>query len=275
MRRIVTQRTPADRISCCPSGADEPVAQPSSIRIVLSHPTHDGNVGAVARAMKNMGLDALYLVAPLADPGSPEARARAAGAEDVLEGARVLATLPEALADSGLVIGSSARTREIPWPTVSPRVAAREAVRAARRAPVALVFGQERMGLTNEELDRCHLMVSIPTSPDFSSLNLAAAVQILAYEVLLARNLEPGVAVRPAGPVLASHEDLQRLYSHLETVLGDIGFFGSRHPEKLMRRLVRLFNRAQLDDSEVSILRGILTAMQQSRQAGPDKIARS
>ena len=155
------------------------------IRIVLVEPTHPGNIGAAARAMKAMGLDRLCLVAPRRFPGA-EATARAAGADDVLQAARIVESLDDALADCGLVLGTTARSRRIEWPVLDAREGARRAVAQAARAPVAVVFGRESAGLANAELDRCHALVRIPAAGRFSSLNVAAAVQILAYEMRIA-----------------------------------------------------------------------------------------
>jgi len=231
------------------------------LRIVLVQPTHPGNIGGVARAMKNMALETLWLVSP-PDFTGQGAVARAAGAIDVLERARVCATLDEALSDCTLVIGTSARDRRIPWPSLSAQEAAERLVAEAVTGKVALVFGRERTGLTNEELDRCHFLVNIPANPDFSSLNLACAVQVLAYEIMLARTAESRA---PIAAERASNEDLARLYEHLESVLVEIDFLDPANPRKLMRRLIRLFNRAGLDQNELNILRGILTAVQQHR----------
>jgi TrmH family RNA methyltransferase len=230
-----------------------------NIRIVLVRPTHPGNIGACARAMKNMGLARLVLIAPAAFP-HPEARERAAGAVDVVERIEVYASLEEALAGCRLVIGTSARPRRIEWPALDPREAARRLVEAAARAPAALLFGPERTGLTNEDLDRCHYAVTIPTDPAYPSLNLAAAVQILAYEIF--RVGEPP-APPPAGPEPADHAYLQAFYRHLEQVMLQAGFLDPENPRLTMRRLVRLFNRAQPDRDELDILRGLLTAVQQ------------
>ncbi len=236
-----------------------------NIRIVLVRPTHPGNIGATARAMKTMALRTLYLVAPERFPG-PEAAALAAGAEDVLGAARICRTLDEAIGDCVRVIGSSARERRIEWPCLSPAQCARQLLSDAAAAPVALLFGQERTGLTNEELDRCQYVVSIAANPDYSSLNLANAVQVLAYEIygayLKARDQAPGEAARAPGVTAA---DLDRLYEHLQTVLVEIGFLDPANPRLLMRRLMRLFNRAQLDANEYNILRGVLTAVQQAK----------
>ena len=236
----------------------------SNIRIVLVRPTHPGNVGATARAMKNMSLHHMFLVAPEDFP-SAEASDRAAGADDVLANAVICASLDEALKDCHLVIGTSARQRRIEWPGLDPESCARRLVDGARQGPVALLFGQERTGLLNSELDRCHFVVTIPTDSNYSSLNLACAVQILAYEIRRAGLAGPSLSLtdarensRPVGG-----EDMQRFYRHLEEVLQQIGFLDPANPRRLMRRLMRLFNRTDLDHNEMNILRGILTAIQQ------------
>jgi TrmH family RNA methyltransferase len=236
---------------------------PANIRIVLVRPTHPGNVGATARAMKNMSMRTLYLVEPERFPG-PEATDRAAGADDVLESAVICASLDEALKDCHLVIGTSARPRRIEWPTLDPAAGADRLVEGARQGPVALLFGQERTGLLNSELDRCHFVVTIPADQAYSSLNLASAVQILAYEIYrVALAGRPAEAMESREGRLASSEDMQRFYQHLEEVLQQIGFLDPDNPRYLMRRLMRLFNRASLDDNEMNILRGILTAIEQ------------
>lgn len=235
----------------------------SNIRIVLVRPTHPGNVGATARAMKNMSLHHLYLVAPEDFP-SADATDRAAGADDVLENAMICASLDEALKDCHLVIGTSARQRRIEWPSLDPESCAHRLVEGAQQGPVALLFGQERTGLLNAELDRCHFVVTIPADRNYSSLNLACAVQILAYEIHRVRLSESSANqadTREGRPV--SDEDMQGLYRHMEEVLQLIGFLDPANPRRLMRRLMRLFNRAVLDHNEMNILRGILTAVQQ------------
>jgi len=250
-----------------------------AVHIVLSRPTHPGNVGAVARAMKTMHLDSLRLVAPHRFP-APEADAMAAGAEDILERARIFDTLDEAVRDCPLVIGTSARPRRIGWPTLTPSEAAGRALaEAAGGNAVALVFGQERTGLTNQELDRCHAVVAIPANPAYSSLNLAGAVQILAYELLQAGlsalpprgeghdNGRPAASALSGSPP-ATPEQLDHLYRHLEQVLVEIQFLDPANPRLLMRRLRRLFNRAALDQNELNILRGILTSVQRHRGKG-------
>lgn len=232
------------------------------IRIVLVETSHPGNIGAAARAMKTMGLERLTLVNPGEFP-HPDASARASGAVDVLEQATVAATLDEALAGCALVAGTSARRRGIGPPLLTPRECAVRLAAAAAGQEVALVFGRERIGLTNEELDRCHLLVNIPANPEYASLNLAAAVQVLAYELRL-------VLAAPATPMEAESppataEEMERLYAHLEQAALETGFLDPANPKHLMRRLRRLFQRAQPDQNEVHILRGLLSALQAAR----------
>ena len=228
------------------------------LRIVLVEPTHPGNIGATARAMKAMGLDRLCLVAPARFP-SAEATARAAGADDVLHEARVVDFVDEALTGCGLVLGTTARTRRIEWPVIDVREGARRAVAQAVETPVAVLFGRERSGLTNAEIDRCHALIRIPAAARFSSLNVAAAVQIVAYEMRLAAC---GARVVPADPEApsATADELEGFYRHLEATLVRIGYLDPAAPKLLMRRLRRLFSRAGPDRAEINILRGILTA---------------
>ncbi|TAM45115.1 MAG: RNA methyltransferase [Gammaproteobacteria bacterium] len=236
----------------------------ANIRIVLSRPTHPGNIGAAARAMKTMGLTRLALVAPKRFP-APEAAALAADAGDVLDRATVLSSLAEAVQDCRLVVGCSARPRRIGWPTMTPAEGARRLAEAAATGTVALVFGQERTGLTNDELDRCHAVITIPANPEYPSLNLASAVQVLAYELrqtALAGASETGEGEAAGSPVTQDQLDL--LYRHLEEVLVEIRFLDPNNPRLLMRRLKRLFNRAGLDQNELNILRGILTEVERS-----------
>lgn len=236
-----------------------------NIHIVLSRSTHPGNIGAAARAMKNMGLRRLVLVAPEAEHLGSEAVARAAGAGEILTEATVCATLDEALAGCQLVLGTSARERAIAWPTLSPREAAAQLAQEAGQGRVALLFGQERAGLTNAELDRCHALVTIPSNPAFSSLNLASAVQILTYEVFLQHGATSPIPRSEGGGTPATDDEMQGFYRHLEEVLLQIAFLDPAHPRKLMRRLIRLFNRARPDKNEINILRGMLTAIQQTQ----------
>lgn len=227
------------------------------LRVVLVGAQHPGNIGAAARAMKVMGLSDLVLVAPERYP-DPEATARASGADDILDSVRVCGSLEEALADSVLAIGTSARTRHTRWPRVAPREAAQRAVEATVNGPVALVFGRERSGLDNAELDRCQLHLQIPTNPDYASLNLAAAVQVVAYELRMAAGA--GIAAEPdPEPVTAA--DMEGLYQHWQEVLAASGFLDPAEPKILMRRLRRLFNRAAPDRIELNILRGSLRSL--------------
>lgn len=236
-----------------------------SIRIVLVDTNHPGNIGAAARAMKNMGLAQLHLVRPKCFP-DPEATARASGADDVLAAASVHERFEDAIADCGLVVGSSARQRHLPWQLVEPRECAAQVARASVGGKVAIVFGTERTGLTNEELARCNLLGSIPTHSQYSSLNLAMAVQVFAYEIWLAtRPSAPPPA--PLDVPLATAEEMVRLYQHIEQVLEEIEFRDRTGGGFLMARIRRLFNRAQVDQNEMNILRGILTAVQSRRRA--------
>ena len=231
-----------------------------TVRIVLVGTTHPGNIGAVARAMKNMGLSDLALVAPRTFPHK-DATARASGAVDVLENATVCDTLDEAIADCTFKVGASARSRAIDWPTFEPRECAARLIDESRAGPVAVVFGPEKYGLTNEHLDRCDALLTIPTNPDFSSLNLAMAVQVLTYELRAAGD-DTGRPVYEADAPLATSEEMEHFYAHLEAVLRDLRFLDPDNPRHLMRRLRRLFIRARPDRNEVNILRGILTAVE-------------
>ncbi len=236
-----------------------------SIRIVLVGTTHPGNIGAVARAMKNMGVADLTLVGPRYFPHE-EAVARASGAEDILENATVVAKLEDALQDCVYVVGASARSRTIDWPCLNPRDCAAKLHLESSRGVVAAVFGTENSGLSNAELDRCDTLMTIPTSPEFSSLNLAMAVQVLTYELRAAQSDAPGEYDAEARR--ATGEELEHFYGHLEQVLKDLQFLDPDNPRHLMRRLRRLFIRARLDKNEVNILRGILAAVDRSRGGG-------
>ncbi|MGB5473223.1 MAG: RNA methyltransferase [Gammaproteobacteria bacterium] len=234
----------------------------SGIHVVLSNTSHPGNIGATARAMKTMGLASLRLVNPKLFPHA-DATARASGADDVLAAARVCATLEEATQDCRLVIGASARTRSIPCPVISPDECARRACAESRQGGVAIVFGCEQSGLSNAEIDRCQFLVRIPTNPDYGSLNLAAAVQIIGYEILVAHeNTQDALA--PSGHVPVSAGEMERFYVHLEQALVELEFLDPANPRQLMRRLRRLYNRARPDENEINILRGILAAAQQA-----------
>lgn len=250
-----------------------------NIRVVLVNTSHPGNIGGAARAMKNMGLSRLVLVDPQDFP-SHEADARASGATDILEGAQVVATLEDALAGCNLVLGTSARDRRIPWPLLDPRESGAMAVeRAGLGEEVALVFGREYAGLTNEELQRCHYHVHIPSNPDFSSLNLAAAVQVLSYEVRMswlaaggqASKVEKFEVASVRSSELATMDEMERFYEHLEKTLVDIAFLDPEKPKHLMARLRRLYGRSSVNRSEMSILRGILTETQKVARGEPHK----
>lgn len=230
-----------------------------SILFVLCEPTHPGNIGAAARAIKTMGFTRLALVNPSAEHPDPAAVARASGACDVLESARVTTDLAEAVADCGLVIGASARHRRLGSIEIGPQECAEQLLAAS--GPVALVFGTERSGLSNAQLDLCNALVSIPANPDYSSLNLAAAVQLLAWELRKAQLALQERQLQEAFPPLATVEDMELFYDHLQRVLVASNFLDPANPRKLMRRLRRLFNRAHLDENELNIMRGILAAL--------------
>lgn len=235
----------------------------NNIRIVLVNTSHPGNIGATARAMKTMGLTRLYLVEPLQYPCA-EATARASGADDVLAKAVVCNSLVDAISGCILVIGTSARERRLEWPLLLPDEAAKQLVQEAQQGEVALVFGRERFGLTNEELDACHFLVNIPANPDYSSLNLAAAAQVLCYE-LRCHCDQPGTDSPTVSEenLPATAGEVEGFYGHLEETLYDIGLMEVGEPKQsLLRRLRRVFQRTRLTRTEVNILRGILTATQ-------------
>jgi tRNA (cytidine32/uridine32-2'-O)-methyltransferase len=239
----------------------------SDIRIVLVEPSHPGNIGAVARAMMNMDLTRLVLVRPREFP-HPEATARAAGAESVLASARVVATLAEAISDCGFVAATTARNRDQHFRVLEVQEAAVRAVAESRHAPVALLFGAERTGLQNEDLDASHVLLRIPASAEYPSLNLAMAVQLVSYEIFRARGA-PGNAgvIRELDAPLATPPQMQQLYSHLEQVLEEVDFKDrTKAGTHLMSRIRRFLQRAELDLNEVNILRGILTAIQNRRR---------
>lgn len=240
-----------------------------NIRVVLVETSHTGNIGSAARAMKTMGLSNLYLVNPLTKPDS-QAIALSAGASDIIGNATIVDTLDEALAGCGLVVGTSARSRTLPWPMLEPRECGVKCVSEVQHAPVAMLFGRERIGLTNEELQKCHYHVAIPANPEYSSLNLAMAVQILAYEVRVAflEHEQAGKTEHPASPYPLA-DDLERFYQHLEQVLVHTGFIRQAHPGQVMSRLRRLFTRARPESQELNILRGILTSIESQPQQPP------
>lgn len=232
----------------------------SRVRVVLVRTTHPGNIGASARAMKTMGLNRLYLVAPARFPCA-EATAMAAGADDVLFHAKVTATLEEALKGCGWVVGTSARSRSLPWPVQFPSDSVAGILAAARGGEVALVFGPEHSGLDNREVELCQRLVRIPTVPGFSSLNLAAAVQIMAYEISQAAAPTPPPAAQPEAR-LATAEEMALLFDHLDTAMTAVGFLDPANPRRLTRRMKRLLQRSGLDLNELNLLRGFLAAIE-------------
>lgn len=236
------------------------------VRVVLVDTSHPGNIGAVARAMWTMGLRRLCLVRPKRFPAA-EATARAAGADALLYHAQVCGTLEQALADCVWVVGTSVRSRHLELPQLTPREFAVRAARESRQGPVALVFGREQAGLSNQELDACQALACIAANPDFGSLNLAAAVQIFTYELRLAFAAggdESAAAPRVDAAPAATAAELEGLYAHLEDTLTDIGYHDPQAPKLLMRRLRRLYARARPDRAELNILRGILAATQRA-----------
>lgn len=235
---------------------------PENIKIVLVNTSHPGNIGAAARAMKNMGLSQLVLVQPEDFP-SGVAVGRSASAVDVIENAVVVDSLEEAIADCGLVIGTSARSRKIPWPMVTPESCAEKIVQESAASKTALVFGREDAGLNNEELQLCNYHVQIPTNPDCSSLNLAAAVMVICYEVF---KRDAALESKPAveedefwDQEKATGEQVEHFYEHLEQVMIKIKFHDPENPRQLMQRMRRLFSRIRIDVMEMNILRGILS----------------
>jgi tRNA (cytidine32/uridine32-2'-O)-methyltransferase len=253
------------------------------IRVVMVEPSHPGNIGATARAMGTMGLGRLRLVRPRSFP-SAEATARASGADGILYRAEICDSLEAAVADCALVVGTSARMRRLRWPELSPREFAERALEASAAGPVALVLGRERAGLDNHELERCHALAVIPTAAEHSSLNVAAAAQVFAYELRvawLARQGQAGPSREAAGgppeeadggpaagaPGVTAAE-LEGLFVHLEETLVRIGYLDPERPKLLMRRLRRLFARAGIEPSELRILRGVLAAVQRAADGG-------
>jgi tRNA/rRNA methyltransferase len=228
-----------------------------NVCVVLCDASHPGNIGAAARAMKTMGLADLRLVRPQRFP-DPQALWRAARASDVLEQAAVHGTLDEALADVAFSVACSARSREIAVPALNCREAAVRVIEIAQAQRVALVFGNETSGLTTEDVNRCKLLAWIPANPAYSSLNLAAAVQVFAYELRMSAVAD---IMRPAATRLASHEEVEGFYAHLEAAMCETGFMNPDMPKKLMPRLRRLFARSGLEPEEVNILRGILKSL--------------
>lgn len=244
------------------------VERQSKIRMVLVNTTHPGNIGGAARAIKNMGLTELYLVQPREYP-APRAVWRAAGARDILTNVKIVESLDEAIVGCGLVVGTSARERRIPWPLINPRECGEKIWGEAARHNVALLFGREDRGLTNAELQKCHYHVHIPSNPDYSSLNLATAVQVLAYEVRMA-SLQDENGVLPSmdewDQPLATADELELFHHHLAETMAMLNFYDPDNPKQLLTRMRRLFNRTRMDKMEVSMLRGLLTAAGRTKE---------
>lgn len=234
-----------------------------SIRIILVATTHPGNIGSTARAMKTMGLKRLYLVNPNLNPYR-KAHELAAGAFDILQTAVICSSLTQALEGCHLVFGTSARPRDLALPGLTPASCAELVSQQSDDTEIALVFGREHAGLTNEELLLCHYHLHIPSNPEFSSLNLAQAVQIIAYELRM-RTLNPSAQVETGQNSYATSNEIEQFYAHLEKILIQIDFLKPSNPKKLLQRLRRLFNRAHLETTEVNILRGILTHIEMKR----------
>lgn len=230
-------------------------------RIVLINTSHPGNIGSAARAMKTMGLSDLYLVAPESFP-HPKALEMASGADDVVNNAKVVGTLDEAIADCTLVIGTSARSRTIPWPLLSTREVAEKIKSESINNRSAILFGNEQSGLSNDELQRCNIHIQIPANPDYSSLNLAAAVQVIAYELRVA-SLNLSTLSEEWDYRLATADEMEKFFNHLQQVLIEIDFLKMNAPRKLMTRLRRMFLRTRPDVMEMNILRGMLSAIQE------------
>ena len=234
------------------------------VRIVLSHTSHPGNIGAAARAMKTMGLSRLVLVNPKSFP-DPEAVSRAVGADDILDRAMVCSSLDEALSGCVFAVAASARHRSLGPAPMQARESGPVVLERAAEGAVALVFGNETAGLSNEEVQRCQATVFIPANPEYTSLNLGAAVQLLCYELRLAAFAgRPPVVTKtvPFASPLATNDDVERFYAHLERVMIATEFLDPAQPKRLMPKLRRLFGRAELERDEINILRGILDAVE-------------
>ena len=233
----------------------------SKIKFILFEPSHPGNIGAAARAIKTMGFEKLCLIDPIEHP-HPEARARSSGALDVLLNAEVFDNLRDAIKDCGLIIGTTSRTRRISVPITNIRETAPKIVAEAKERRVAVIFGPEKSGLINAQVDYCNQLVNIPSIGAYKSLNLAMAVQIVAYELRLASEALPA-EIR--GRNLASNEEIELFFNHLNQVLLETGFLDPKNPKQLMRRLRTLFNRAQMDENEINIMRGILASYKKQK----------
>ena len=243
---------------------EENVSYLVNLKIVLVETSHTGNMGSAARAMKTMGLTNLCLVNPIIKPDS-QSISLAAGASDIIKQAQIFSSLEAAVADCSLVIGTSARARSLQWPNLTPKECGDKIIaEACRHAQVALVFGRERVGLTNDELQKCHFHVSIPANPDYSSLNLAMSVQVLSYEIRMSLLSAQEASIKLDEQDINEYpkdEDIERFYQHLEQTLLQTGFINPHHPGQIMGRLRRLFTRARIEQQELNILRGILTSI--------------
>lgn len=236
-----------------------------NVRIVLVSTSHTGNMGSAARAMKTMGLSDLYFVSPLSPPDG-KSTALAAGAADVLQNATIVDDLTSAIEDCSLVVGTSARSRTLSWPMLTARECGKKLVEESQASKVALVFGREANGLTNEELQQCHYHVCIDANPEYSSLNLAAAVQTLCYEIRMSFLEENKPQSSNEESLYPLAKDLEGFYTHLEETLAGTGFIRPNHPGIIMQRLRRLYNRARPDRRELNILRGMLSSIEKTNK---------
>ncbi|MEH0688504.1 tRNA (cytosine(32)/uridine(32)-2'-O)-methyltransferase TrmJ [Vibrio cholerae] len=239
----------------------------NNVKVVLVGTSHSGNIGSAARAMKVMGLSNMVLVDPQCDVDE-QAIALASGASDIALNAEVVSTLEEAVKECVLVVGSSARSRTLEWPMLTPRECGKKFVVEGQQAPVALVFGRERTGLTNEELQTCHYHVCIPANPEYSSLNLAMAVQTLSYEVRVAYLDAEQAQYAPSEAEYPKHKELEMFFEHLEKVATETQFINQQQPGKVMNKVRRLFNRARPEAQELNILRGMLSAIEKQLSKG-------
>lgn len=234
------------------------------VKVVLVGTTHSGNIGSAARAMKVMGLSQMVLVDPQCQVDA-QAIALAAGASEIALNAQIYPTLEAAVADCGLVVGTSARSRTLEWPMLEPRECGEKLIGEAKQHSVAMVFGRERTGLTNDELQLCHYHVCVPANPEYSSLNLAMAVQLLSYEVRMAYlALQQSSQSSTLQEEYPRHQELERFYAHLEQVIMQTEFISAQQPGQVMNKLRRMFTRARPEAQEINILRGILTSVQKS-----------
>ncbi|HFG1637833.1 TPA: tRNA (cytosine(32)/uridine(32)-2'-O)-methyltransferase TrmJ [Vibrio cholerae] len=234
------------------------------VKVVLVGTTHSGNIGSAARAMKVMGLSQMVLVDPQCQVDA-QAIALAAGASEIALNAQIYPTLEAAVADCGLVVGTSARSRTLEWPMLEPRECGEKLISEAKQHSMAMVFGRERTGLTNDELQLCHYHVCVPANPEYSSLNLAMAVQLLSYEVRMAYlALQQSSQSSTLQEEYPRHQELERFYAHLEQVIMQTEFISAQQPGQVMNKLRRMFTRARPEAQEINILRGILTSVQKS-----------